>query len=241
MCTSRLTTVTRRPGTGRMPKARTTATWLWPPPISSSSRLRGSGGWGAWACISGATLAAGGAPINVRRASAARMPRSHFGGCSPDGPGPLRGTVFPARDRHRVLVGSRARQRHLPPERQHQQPELRHPQHVDQAARPRYRRPGVHAGRTALGHCAASTPSRRGRGCWRCCCTTSAITGSIASATSARCSGPRTWCITRARSSTSPRRCARPAPAFSRAGCSTSRASSRACRLPCSSRWPRRT
>ena len=53
---------------------------------------------------------AGGAPINVRRASAARMPRSHFGGCSPDGPGPLRGTVFPARDRHRVRVGSRARQ-----------------------------------------------------------------------------------------------------------------------------------
>ena len=80
----------------------------------------------------------------------------------------------------------------------------------------------------ALGQLAARAVV--GVGCSRSCSTTSATTGTTGSATRARCSGRRTSCTTRARTTTCPRRCARPAAARCSAGSSTCRWRSRACR-----------
>ena len=123
--------------------------------------------------------------------------------------------------------------RRLPPQRRDQQPEPRRDEPgrrpVRARAHHRHLRAGVRAHRAR--HLAA-TPG--GAGCSPSSSTTSAITGITGSATRARCSGPRTWCITRASATTCRRRCARRAAAPSWAGCSTCRWRSPAFRRRCS-------
>ena len=110
-------------------------------------------------------------------------------------------------------IGRGPRPQHLPAERHagqpgpgRDEPGVRRLRHAVQGG-------DVHAGCSSTWRCSSCRPRRRGCGSARCSATTSATTGCTAPATAWACCGPRTWCTTRARTTTWAPRCARPAAA----------------------------